>query len=472
MYNLKVKNPHNQKVIGEYPVSTKEDVIRAVEKAQSAFSNWKRFSLQERIGFVERFRVSLKDNRKALAFSIVEEIGKPIDQAYRDVDREDEYLRYWIAKSREFLSSKTGYVDDNRFVETIHEPLGVCACIITWNYPLAVLNASVIPAIVSGNTVVCKPSELSTKTQLSALRLLEKSGFPQGVVNWVIGGKRVGETLISNEVNFVWFSGTTEVGLKVYRKCGERFIKSVCELSGSSVGVIFSDSDLATALESVYWSRFYNSGQGCSAIKKLYVQVDTFDEVVDYFIKRLKKSTLGNPTKNFDFGPLISAKAVKILEDQLQDAVKKGFRVERLGVKVKENDLVSGNYFQPAVVVGFDQRTKVVKEETYGPLLPISFFKNEEDLFDKLKDDQFGLTAEIYTTDVEKGRRLADKLQVGIVGINTSNIHHPGVPFGGFKRSGIGRKYGPEGFLEFTQTKSYISSYEPSLFGNLFRRTY
>lgn len=451
---LKSINPHDQSIVGELEVSTEQDVKRAIKKAREAFGPWRDLSIEKRADFIEKFKQKVIKDREKIARLTTLEMGKPIQQSFDDVDGELKFLDYYVKKGSKFLADETILKKDKEYFRVTYEPYGVCACIAPWNFPLSMANSGVIPALIAGNTVILKPSEYTSLTQKMVIDLLNKTGIPDGVANLLIGGGKIGSMLIDEDIDLAWFTGSTKVGQEIYEKCGKKFIKALLEMGGSSPGIIFADANLELTMDNLYWARFLNCGQVCTAIKRLFVERPVYKKVVRLFVDKLKTVKIGNPLdKRTNIGPLVSKKQLEALKAQVADAVSKGAKVEIGGKQPKEKELQKGNYFEPTVLTNVKPDIRVLIEEVFGPVLPIVPFKTEEEAINLANKTEYGLSAEIYTTDLGKGERVAKQIQAGTVAINTDNFFKPECPFGGYKKSGMGREYGEIGMKEFNQIK-------------------
>lgn len=451
---LKSINPHDQTVVGELKVSTKQDVKRAILKAKEAFSLWKNLPITKRVAFIEKFREKVAKNREKIARLTTLEMGKPIKQAFDDVDGELTFLDYYVKKGPEFLVDETVLKKDKEHFRVTYEPYGVCACITPWNFPLSMANSGVIPALIAGNTIILKPSEYTSLSQKMVVDLLNEAGLPDGVANLLIGGGDVGKMLIDEPIDLAWFTGSTKVGQEIYEKCGKKFIKALLEMGGSSPAIIFADANLDLAMDNLYWGRFLNCGQVCTAVKRLFVEKPVYQKVVGLFVDKLKTVKVGNPIdKDTDIGPLVSKKQLETLKFQVADAVSKGAKVEIGGQQPSDKELQKGNYFEPTVLTNIKPNMKVLTEEVFGPVLPIVPFETEQEAIKLANNTDYGLSAEVYTTDLEKGERVAKQINAGTVAINTDNFFKPECSFGGCKKSGMGREYGEIGMKEFSQVK-------------------
>lgn len=446
-------NPHDQSVVGELEVSSKKDILKAVERAKETFKIWKTFAVKNRAEYIKKYAQKLVVNKEKLATLITLEMGKPLKESISEIDDELNFVNYYAEMAPEYLSDEVVLVKDKENYRITYEPYGVCSCIAPWNFPLMMADSGILPALLSGNTVVFKPSEHCSLSQKMVFDLLNETGLPEGVINLIIGDGKVGKILVNSPIDLIWFTGSTKVGQEIFKKCGERFIKALLEMGGSSAGIVFADAEFSLTMDNLYSARFYNCGQVCSAIKRLFVEKSIYEKVVKSFVNKLKTVKIGNPMNNPDIGPLVSQKQLQILKEQVEDAVKKGARVETGGKQPPAKELEKGNYFEPTILTNVNFKMKVLKEETFGPVLPIIPFENEEEVIRMANNTVYGLSSEIYTTDVGKGERVAKQLESGTVAINTDNYFKPQSPFGGYKKSGMGKEYGKLGLQEFSQVK-------------------
>lgn len=454
MAKLVSTNPANGEKVGEVMVSTKADVARAVASAKKAFPSWRRLSVGERVDYVKKFRKLLADHKEELALLTTKEMGKPIMQARDDVHWELEFIDWYIENAHTALKDVVIKEDKKTVYKMLHEPWGVCASIAPWNFPVSMASSGIMQQILAGNTVVFKPSEYTTLTQKRLVELLWKSGLPRGVVELVLGDGEVGKMLVDSDIDLLWFTGSTAVGQEIYAKCGKKFIKGVMELGGSSPAIVFADCDLERTLDTLYSARYFNCGQVCSAVKRLFVEQQIFPKIVEGLKKRIASKKLGDPMdEHTDIGPLVSKEQRDILIGQVEDAKKNGATVEIGGAKPKGKAFEKGNYYLPTIVTNVTKNMRVMTEEVFGPVLPIVPFKTEEEAIALANNHIYGLTAEVFTKDKKRAERVAGALESGVVGVNTDSFYEPFCPIGGYKKSGMGREYGIEGFRELTQIK-------------------
>lgn len=446
-------NPHDQSVVGELVISTPQDILDTVNKANKAFQDWRFTPLKDRIEFIKKYRQKIANKKEEFAKLATLEMGKPLQQSLDDIGFELEFLDYYINNAAKFLADETVLEQGNNKFRTTLEPYGVCACIAPWNFPLSMVNSGIIPALLAGNTIILKPSEYTSLCQKMIINLLNETGLPDGVANIVIGRGDVGSLLVDSPVDLVWFTGSTKVGQEIFEKCGKKFIKSVLEMGGSSPGIVFADANLDNALENLYWGRFLNCGQVCTAIKRLFIEDSIFTSFVQKFVEKLQTLKVGNPIENADIGPLVNQKQLKLLEKQVADAVSKGAKVEIGGRCPDDQNLKNGNYYLPTILTNVNFDMRVLTEEVFGPVLSIIPFKTEEEVVKMANNTDYGLSAEIYTQNLSKGEKIAKQINAGTVAINTDNFFKPECPFGGYKKSGFGREYGRIGMQEFSQVK-------------------
>ena len=450
-------NPHDQSIIGELGISTKSEIREKINKARSTLKCWKEIPITDRCNFIKKLKEKLIVNKNELAKLMTLEMGKPLQQSLGEIESELEFIDYYITNGPKFLADKTIIDTDNVNYRQIYEPYGVCACISPWNFPFSMVTSGVLPAIIAGNTVVVKPSEYTSLSQKMVIDLINQTGIPEGVVNLIIGSANEGKFLIDSDIDLVWFTGSTKAGLDIYKKCGKKFIKSILEMGGSSAGIIMADANIDNAIENIYWARFLNCGQVCTAVKRLFIEKSIFESFTQKLIDRINKIKIGNPLEDSDIGPLVNKKQLQIIKDQVYDAVSNGAKILIGGNQVNTIDLVNGNYYQPTIISNVNSNMKIMREETFGPILPIIPFEKEDEIVSLVNDSDYGLSCEIYTSDLKKADKIAKKIQSGTVAINTDNFFKPECRFGGYKKSGVGREYGEIGMQEFSQIKIIAS---------------
>lgn len=446
-------NPHDQSIVGQLKISTQNEIKEKVKKARLTLESWKEYSIKDRCRFIEKFKDKIILNKNELAKLMTLEMGKPLQQSLSEIESELEFIDYYVVNGPKFLADKTIIDDNENNYRQIYEPYGVCACISPWNFPISMVTSGVLPAIIAGNTVVIKPSEYTSLSQKMVIDLLNQTEIPEGVVNLIIGTSNEGKILLNSDIDLVWFTGSTKAGLDIYKKCGEKFIKSILEMGGSSAGIILADANIENAIENIHWARFLNCGQVCTAVKRLFIERSIFDKFTQKLVDRISKIKTGNPLEDNDMGPLVNKKQLQLIKEQVSDAISKGAKILIGGDQPNNPGLINGNYYQPTIITNVNSSMKIMREETFGPVLPTIPFDTENEVVILANDTNYGLSCEIYTSDIKKANRIAKKIQSGTVAINTDNFFKPESPFGGYKKSGVGREYGEIGMREFSQIK-------------------
>lgn len=453
MATLTSYNPATGEKAGETRISTKSDIDLAVEKAKKAFIPWRATPITKRIVFARKLAKLLTDHAEEIAELTTKEMGKPIRESREDVSFEVGFINWYADHAQEALGEKIIREDEHTIYKTVYEPWGVCASIGPWNFPTSMASTGITAQILAGNTVIFKPSEYTTLTQKLFIDLFNRTGLPDGVVQGIYGAGDVGKMLVDSDVNLVWFTGSTAVGQEIYKKCAEKFIKPLLELGGSSPALVFADCDFEKTVETIYTARFFNCGQVCSAVKRVFVEKTIFEKFVTAMTKKLQSTSVGDPLKNADFGPLVSKKQLDTLISQVEEAKTKGAKVVTGGGTPKGKEFTKGNYYLPTILTNVNPDMRVITEEVFGPVLPVAPFENEEQAIRQANHTPYGLTAEIFTSDMTRANRVASQINAGGVSVNMDVAYAPDCPIGGYKKSGLGREYGIEGFRELAQLK-------------------
>jgi succinate-semialdehyde dehydrogenase/glutarate-semialdehyde dehydrogenase len=447
-------NPHDQSIVGKILLTPPEMIVPIVEKSRKASDKWKNTPIEERIQYIKIYKEKLLLKKESLAKLIAQEMGRPYKYVLLDINWEMQYVDYYIQECVRILEDKIIIQTKNDFFRLSYEPHGICVCIPPWNFPLSMAHSGMLPALIAGNSVILKPSSSCMLSQAFIIDLLVSSGFPEGVVQCVIGTGEIAEKLLDEDIDCVWFTGSTQVGRNVFKKCGEKFIKSIVEMGGSSPAIVFKDAPLQESLNQIFFSRFNNSGQTCKAIKRLYVEESIFQEAVTILVEKAKNIIIGDPLNDRnEMGPVVSKKQLALLKEQLQDALDKGATIQYGGQQLIDEHHIKGNYIQPTIVTGIKENMRIVTEEVFGPILPVIAFSSDQEAIRLANQTPYGLTAEIYTLNHLKATEIAKKIESGVVAINTDRFYKPVSPIGGFKQSGMGKSYGEIGIQEFCKVK-------------------
>jgi len=437
--------------VGRVLISTEEEVIDAVKKAHEALPAWRALSIKNRREYFKKFLDLYKDRVKELAELQTREMGKPITESLSECNGRAATLELNVENSIKALEPQILDVYDTHQTELHFEPRGVVATIAPWNYPTSQFLIAIGQPLLAGNTIVFKHSEECPLTSQLLARLMKEAGFPEGVFTCLYGDGAVGEMLLNQNIDLIMFTGSSRVGEMIYKKAAEKFIPVVLEMGGSSPAIVFDDVDLDEICLSVFNERFKNNGQICCALKRLIVHESIQDQVVEILTKNINNQVIGDPLdEKTTIGSLSAKRQLETLEVQVEDARSNGATIVTGGKRAEGLD---GAYYMPTLITNTTPDMKVVTEEVFGPVLPIITFKTEEEAIQIANDTPYGLSAFVYSKDLERASRVAHALEAGQVSINGCSYFSTNAPFGGYKKSGIGRTKGDIGFIQVTQQK-------------------
>jgi len=451
---LKVFNPATGKLAATLPADDAKSVKAKYARARAAQPSWARVRLKQRLAAIAKFRELVVAQAERLAQVLTTEVGKPISQSRNELKgllpRIDFFLEETAHALRtERVSGERGGAMEERIS---HEPLGVVANISAWNYPWFVGGNVFIPALLAGNTVLYKPSEFASLTGLEIARLLHESGIPQDVFIAVVGGGEVGAALLAQPVDGIFFTGSVATGKKIATAVRGRMVKLQLELGGKDPIYVCEDVDIAKAAAGIADGAFYNTGQSCCSVERIYVNQGVFDRFVDAFVAEVRKFRRGDPEDDATYiGPLTRAPQLKVLEGQVKDAVRKGAKILAGGKRVKS----PGNWFEPTVLVGVNHSMAVMRDETFGPVIGIMPVKNDAEAVLKMNDTEYGLTAGVYTPDRDRAEKILAQVHSGSVYWNCCDRVSPRLPWSGVGDSGIGLTLSTYGIETFTRPKAW-----------------
>lgn len=452
---MKSYNPANNLILGEVEPTNLAQVEEIVESSKVAFENWGYLTLNERVLYIGKLYNVIKGKKKEFAKLITNEMGMPISESLADIDSGLEHIKWYIDNAQNIIGEKITYEDDQEIDKIIFEPKGVVAVIIAWNFPFSSFVWQAVPNLIVGNTVVIKHSENVPLCSKYIFELVTQV-LPQNVYNVVYGDGKVGEHLVKQNIDMICFTGSTATGQKLYKIAGEKFIPVVLECGGSAPGIVFDDADIDTILESIYINKFDNTGQICDGLKRLLVQEDKFEEVCDKLKQYLENKKIGDPLdEDTELGPLVSISQLEKIESQVEDAIEKGASVLCGG---KRFHLNNGNYYLPTILVNITSDMRVYKEEVFGPVIPIIKFKTLEEALSIANDTEYGLGGYVYTTDMKKYDAVVRNLKTGMIALNNLYYLRPCNPFGGYKKSGIGKNNSEYGLRQLCNIK--VVTYE------------
>jgi len=451
MKRFRSMSPHDFSILGSIAISTSEEVSAKVRAARDASAAWRGLGLSGRIDILRKVVSNFSSRAEEFAILATKEMGMPIRESREDVQDALRYFSWYLDNAHKYLAPEVTY-ENNEEVHTLYrEPRGVAGVIAPWNYPASNFVWGCGQNLIAGNTIVFKHSEEVGLCGQLIEKILKESGVPLGVFNEVYGKGPVGALLARQDIDLICFTGSTLAGESLYRTAAAGMKKAVLELGGSAPGLVFEDANLDAAVAHIYRSRFQNAGQSCDALKRLLVHESVWDKMLQLLKGRLETSVrLGDPMiETTTLGPLASKQQLRALELQVADAVEKGAFV-LIGGKQPP---LSGAYYEPTLLINITPGMRVWHEEVFGPVLPIIKFSTEEEAGALANDTEFGLGGYVYTEDRAKAERVASALQSGMVSVNGASYGRPMNPFGGRKRSGLGREHGRLGFEEVTEAK-------------------
>ena len=452
MAKLISTNPaKNYQVLGSVDISSVKEITGKVAKARSATAGWKALGVVKRIELLQPLYQQFLKRKKEIALLVTREIGKPITESKSDLDWDDGYFKDFLEQGPAYLKDEISYQKDKKVHRLVYEPLGIAVVIVPWNYPFGNFLWGVVPNLIAGNTVIFKHSEECPLMGKLIDEMMDALHFPEGVFSQIYGDGKAGEQLVNSDIDLIWFTGSTAVGKKLYEIAGKKFIKGVMELGGSNPAVVFEDVNIDTIIGILYTGRFMNCGQVCDATKRLIVHKSIYGALLKKLEERLVEVKIGDPeSEGTQLGSLVAKRQLELLEGQVSDAVTRGARIVSGGSRPVG---LRGAYYLPTLLTNVKRQMRVWKEEVFGPVLPVIPFQTEEEAIELANDTPYGLGAQVFSKDVDRALRVANKINAGCVDVNEGNHWQPCTPFGGFKGSGKGREHGKQGFQELCQIK-------------------
>lgn len=447
-------DPRTGKVICQIQEANEKDANLAVAAARRAFDEgpWPRMSGRERGRIMHRFADILEKHSEELSALETLDNGKPVFfSKHADIPLSIDHLRYYAGWADK-LQGKTIPVDGDFFAYTLHEPVGVVAQIIPWNFPLLMMAWKIAPALAAGNTIVLKPAEQTPLTALRAGELALEAGLPPGVLNVIPGfGDTAGKTLSHHmDVDKIAFTGSTEVGHLIMKGAAESNLKRVSlELGGKSAGIVCQDADIDKAVEDAHFGLFFNQGQCCCASSRVFVHESVYDEFVMKSVARAKKRTVGDPFTKVDQGPQVSEEQF----DKVLAYIKHGIRDGADLLLGGKRHGAQGYYVEPTIFGNVTDQMTIAKEEIFGPVMSILKFKTDEEAIRRANKSHYGLAAGVWTSNINRANTYSRNLRAGTVWVNMYDNFDAAIPFGGYKMSGIGRDKGEYALEQYTQIK-------------------
>ncbi len=465
-------NPANGEVIARVTEGTVEDAKRAVQAAGNSFyitREWRDTDAQTRGDLILKIADEIEKEKDEFARIDCIDHGKPLREAECDVDDAVHTFRYYASLIK---APQGGVYEVNEgfgkmHSYTVHEPVGVCAQITPWNYPLLMGVWKLAPAIAAGNSIVFKPSSNCVLSCIKLFEIFDRVGLPKGSVNLVLGaGSVIGNELAENEdVDMITFTGSTEVGQGIMRAAAGNVKKIGLELGGKSPNVIFADADLEGAVEWAMIGIFLNQGEICSAGSRIIIEESIKDKFVKRLAERADAITIGNPLDNPDMGPLVSESHMNRVLSYIQSGIDEGATLVCGGERYTEGECGKGYYVRPTIFDNCTDEMKIVREEIFGPVVTVQTFRTEKEAVDMANNTEYGLAGAVFTADGARALRVIKEIRAGITWVNCYNPCFNEAPWGGYKKSGIGRELGIHGLEEYQEVKQININLNPGTVG-------
>jgi acyl-CoA reductase-like NAD-dependent aldehyde dehydrogenase len=449
---IETVNPATGKVIAAFDAETSEDVSRKVKLGRQEYAEWKKVDLGERAELMRRLGRVMRKNREDYARTVTEEMGKPVRQSLAEIEKCAWVCDYYAEHAEVFLRDQIVPTEFRKSFVSF-EPLGVIASIMPWNFPFWQVMRFAIPALTAGNVGVLKHSSVCLGSAVKLDQAFKDAGFPENVFQIVIGDYRVGEALVQADIDAVSVTGSLNTGRRVAELAADGLKKFVLELGGSDPFIVLEDADLNQTAHMATQSRLLNTGQSCIAAKRFIVVKSVAEKFTKLFVENTEAEVVGDPLDpKTTVGPLVRDSQRQALVKQVDDAKAKGGKV-LIGGKPISGD---GFFYEPTIVSNVGHDMDMVREEVFGPAAPIIVVENEEQAVREANSSEFGLGASIWTNNIERGIKIARQIESGLVSVNEMVRSDPRLPFGGVKKSGIGRELSEFGIREFVNIKSVV----------------
>jgi lactaldehyde dehydrogenase/glycolaldehyde dehydrogenase len=461
---IPVINPATETMISEVPEGTREDINDAVEAAEQAQKSWAKLPAIVRAGYIKEIAQGIRANAEDIARVIAEEQGKILPLARVEANFTADYMDYMAEFARRYEGEIIESDRPNENIFLFKRPIGVIGGILPWNFPFFLIARKLAPALVTGNTIVIKPSRETPNNAFEFAKIVAKTSLPKGVFNLVSGaGSVVGNALAGHpKVGMVSFTGSVEGGIAIMRAAAENVTKVSLELGGKAPAIVMKDADLDVAVKSICDSRIINTGQVCNCAERVYVHESIAAQFIEKMAVAMKNVKYGNPLEDadIDMGPLVSKQQLEQVEAAVAQAIKDGATVVVGGKRANRE---RGFYFEPTVLTNCKQHTDIMQKETFGPVLPIATFKDLDEAIDLANDSDFGLTSSIYTQNLDVAMRACKEIKFGETYVNRENFEAMQGFHAGWRKSGIGGADGKHGLEEYLQTHVVYMQYNQNV---------
>ena len=456
---IEVRNPATGEVVDRVPKGTVEDVHRAVAAAEKGLPAWSALPTARRGEILHKAVELVRAHEDELARLLTQEQGKPLAESVRELRRYAHTLEHYAGLAKSLRGGHVPHLDEHAYGLILKKPIGICGAIVPWNFPVALLGNKLGPALVAGNAVIVKPANTTPLTDLRVVELLCQAGVTPGALSVVTGsGSTVGEEILRHpRIRKIGFTGATVTGKHVMEVAAREIKRVTLELGGSDPMIVAADADLDAAVSAAAVGRFYNCGQACLAIKRLYLFERVYDAFVGKLVEKTKKLKVANGLeKDARLGPLHTAAQREEVEEQVADAVKRGAKVIAGGKRPEGAAYEKGFFYLPTLLVDVPDDACIAQEECFGPALPVFKVKDWEEALARANNSVYGLGSSVWSRDLNAALGAAERLESGYTWINSAQIIYDELPFGGVKWSGLGKEHGSEALDYYLETKSVV----------------
>lgn len=450
---MQIINPATEEVLREVKEDTRETLESKFRLLDAAQPLWHQVRLEDRVAILKEFSALLEQNIESLAAVLTSEVGKPLQQSRNEINGARTRIKWLTDNAIKYLSDEVMTHADGLQEKISYEPLGVICNISAWNYPWLVGVNVFVPALLAGNAVMYKPSEFATLTGLEIEKLLKQAGIPSDVFQIATGGRATGETLLEMPFNGYFFTGSYKTGKYIYEKVATKMVPCQCELGGKDPLYVADDvTDINAVAAATADGAFYNNGQSCCAVERIYVHEKVYDRYVEAFKNEVASWKGGMPDEpGVYFGPLTRKDQVAVLESQVRDALKQGAKILMGGKRSGQK----GYFFEPTILTNVDHTMQVMREESFGPVIGIMKVTSDDEAVALMKDTEYGLTASVYSADQSRAEKILEKVDTGTGYWNCCDRVSAAVPWSGRKHSGIGATLSHMGLRAFVKPKAY-----------------
>ncbi len=450
---MKIINPATEEVISTLVEDSFESVQKKFKLLEASQKQWHKVLLSDRISIIQKFSQLLEINIEKLAATLTAEVGKPLQQSRNEVNGAKARIKWLTENANKYLADEVMSEEPGMTEKISYEPLGIVCNISAWNYPYLVGVNVFVPALLAGNAVLYKPSEYSTLTGLEIENLLKEAGVPENIFQVAVGAKEVGELLLDFPFHGYFFTGSYKTGKYIYERVSKKMVPCQLELGGKDPLYVADDiADVKTVAAGTADGAFYNNGQSCCAVERIYVHEKVYDQYVQEFVKEVKSWKMGSPTESGVYiGPLSRKDQLSFLETQITDATQKGGKVEVGGIRVKGK----GFYFEPTVITSVNNQMNMMREESFGPIIGIMKVKDDAEAIQLMADTEYGLTAAVYSSSQVRAEKILREINSGTGYWNCCDRVSAALPWSGRQHSGIGATLSHAGLRAFTKPKAY-----------------